>query len=125
MKVHADCTSIPVEAHSILIKYAAEIGWVCDDCKTAMNTLYHRLQSSISLLTEELSITRTQLNAIQQNTCNVKADELDYRTALLKDKPRHPVAVYESENENYAYSSPCDSHIPLVVHRTLNDNTRR
>src|SRR5664279_2160811 len=123
MKMHASCTSVPSEAQSMLVKYAVDIGWVCDDCKDAMNTSYRRLQSSVSMLTEELSAIRAQLNAMELNMSATKTDERDYRAAVLNNIniPSQPGTIRINDTENCAD----DTHISLVVHRTLNDTARR
>jgi hypothetical protein len=122
MKIHTSCTSVPPEAQSILVKYAIDIGWVCDDCKEAMNTSYHRLQSSISVLTEELSAIRTQLNVMQLSSLSAtKTDERNYRDAVLDNIPSQPGIIRTNGTENCTD----DAHISLVVHRTLNDAARR
>jgi len=109
LKMHVCCTSVPSAAHSMLVKYAKDIGWVCDDCKEAMNTSYHRLQTSISLLTEELSTIRTQLDNIQH------AGEARVTENAVSVLPKWPMTRTDDN----------DTHISLVVTRTLNDTQRR
>jgi len=84
--MHVHCASVPSDAYPMMIKYTAEIGWVCDDCNEAMKTSYLGLKSSIAVLTEEVSIVRTQLNKMQQEMLTTKVDTMDRHVLILNEE---------------------------------------
>jgi len=147
LKMHVHCTSVPSEVYPMMIKYKAEIGWVCADFKETMKTSYRGLKSSIAVLTEDVSIVRTQLNNMHQEMLTTKVDIMEHHILILieelskiriqLDSMQHKTPITTTnEMEHFAtmlsnrprqiksdiickneHCSYDDTHISLVVYR--------
>lgn len=129
--MHVDCTCIPAEAHDIMINYAAAIGYVCDNCRHSLTSMKNRYDVALNAITEEVAILRAELCNLRKDSDVVVFEEIKQLRSefeLLKCSKDPPVLAGDST----ALQSDSDTNIfhpqgeiPMTIHRTLNDISRR
>lgn len=105
---HQRCTPMTTKIYDKFIASVKVTGWSCEACRLRARTSFDRLQAAITQLAEELASVKCELKELRES----KAESM--KNQLNSDV--NPV-VNETVGD--------EARLTLVVHRTLNDSTRR
>lgn len=109
---HQKCTQMNSKVFDKFITNVADIGWVCSDCKQTARSTFHRLETAISQLAEELAAVKSEMSSVKCELLNIKSSSSSSMPRAEQREPGHGDGTEEARTT-------------LIIHRTLNDAARR
>ena len=106
---HQQCTQLTTKIFDKFILMREPVGWICDDCKLIASSLKSQLLSVTSKLSEQVAELKCDMETLKLARCTENNSQ-----------------VQVSSLEGFKLSRQnSDKHLALIVHRTLDDVSRR
>lgn len=114
---HQKCTEMNAKVFDKFITSVGVTGWVCSDCKLSARSSFHRMESAIAQLTEELAVIKCEMNDIKRELTDIKSANVACTVRSW------PIISDNKEDDDIEVAEAAKT--TLIVHRTLHDTARR